>query len=386
MAGTSLSLRQRIRAAWQAVVSSPRRRGHVLRRPYPGLMGLLVLAGALLAAAGCQPAGESLPTLIPTEYLPTAIALTVQAGRTAQAAEASGPTETPAAPTGPADTVPPAATPAPLQETESPPRASTTVRVTFAPSASATAARPPSRTPTTTRTRWPSRTPTITPTPTLPAGGVQIFQPGPGSKVTSPLVVSGSILPGDSKRVRLELIGEDGSLLVRKVLTYQHTGGARVSFYEELEFELPGMAEAGRLQVSSEDAYGRTVVLGSSELLLLSMGEADINAPGDLMEDIVIRQPGAKTLIQGGTLTVAGLARPRGSGLLDIRLVASDGKVVGYGSAVIGPAGEQGYGRFSVEITYSVQSPTWVRLTIAETSLRIPGAVQVNSLEVLVGP
>jgi len=231
-----------------------------------------------------------------------------------------------------------------------------------------------------------TRTPTSVPTLSIPEAQIQIRQPGPLSKVTSPIKVTGNLKPGSTGRVRLELLGEDGRLLVRKLINYR-TDLGRLGLSEEVDYEISAVAEAGRLQISTYDQYGRMEELTSVDLILLSMGEADLNPPGSLTQPIIVQEPLPNKLIQGGKVLISGLARVSSDFPLLIELIAADGSIVGYRQAgvVAEPAG--GYTPFMVEVPYQVSEPTWVRLTVKEMSSgRIEGVIQLTSLEVLLSP
>jgi hypothetical protein len=158
---------------------------------------------------------------------------------------------------------------------------------------------------------------------------------------------------------------------------------------ENLDFGISAVAETGRLQISTEDGYGRITALASVELLLISVGNSDVNPPGSSMEPIVIREPGEKTLIQGGKLVVSGITNTGGTQPLLVELIASDGRIVGYRQASItGPAEgyDGGYFRFSAEVSYQVNSATWVRLTVKAYQDILPGPTHISSYEILLGP
>jgi hypothetical protein len=239
----------------------------------------------------------------------------------------------------------------------------------------------------------PSETPppvplrTLTPAPTLPVASIQITRPGPASRVVSPLRVSASLIPGANGTVKMELFGEDGRLLVRKILTYTANPGARVLAISNMDFEIAAVAEAGRLVISTEDTNGRIISLTSVDLVLLSLGEEDLNPSGTQFEPIVIQEPARNILIQGGTVLVSGLAKPRGQDTLLVQLLTADGKQLGPARlAEVEPSTGDGHGFFSAEISYSVTAPTWVRVTVSERVFEITEIVHLSSVEVLLSP
>ncbi len=289
--------------------------------------------------------------------LPTVIAMTIEAGRSPEATLFSATEPQTQAPT----------------ETEADPSAA----ATNPPAAETIPTIPP--------TPKPPRTPAPTPTPAIPNAAIQILAPGPASKVISPIKVTAYLKPAGKGNIRLELLGEDGRLLARKVVVYYP--GTWVHVLENIEFEIPGVAEASRLQISTEDSYGRINALASVNLILLSYGEDDINPSGSLAEPVFIQEPAPQTFIQGGKVQVRGLARPQGPDPLLIEMIGTDGKYIGPSRFVtLGTPGPDGYVPYTAEVPYSVTSATWVLLMVTDRGDRIPGPTHLSSVEILISP
>ncbi len=330
--------------------------------------GLWFVFLALVACQATDAPAPDLPTPLPQEYIPTAVALTLQA------VELRTPSLTPTETFTPHFvTLTPSRTP-----TRTPYPTSTPTRTPW-----------PSRTPTPTLTPTPSHTPSATPTPTdtprpvFPAGRIRLISPGPLSRVTSPIRVRANLAPGAGGRFRVELLGEDGRLLARKVLRYR---GERVNLSTDLPFEIPGAAETGRLQISTYDAYGRVLALQSVEIVLLSLGPQDIHVQQDLRENVLVLEPPAGASIRGGTLLVSGRARTASTQPLLISLVTPDGKVVGERLAALTPEPGEDYASFLVTVPYRVQETVTVRLTVTLRDGRIPGATYITTQEIEISP
>src|SRR6185295_14299680 len=184
----------------------------------------LLLASLLGLLAGCAAPTESpIPTAYPPDYLPTVIALT------AESANHLG-TEVALVLT---PTVPPTDTPEPTL--------SPTPRPTF------------------TQTTIPGHDP----------AAIQIFAPGPMSKVVSPINLRMNIIAGESEKVEIALYGEDGRLLARN-LKRVPISGKGVLQQIKVPFEIPAAAEVGRITISTLDKAGRIQFLNSVHVLLLS--------------------------------------------------------------------------------------------------------------------
>lgn len=323
----------------------------------------------LLVLAGCSPPGQDvLPAARATELLPTWVAETIQARQIPFLTIEISPS--------------PAVTKPATQEAVSQPPASPTLTVQVSSSSEPSITVEETNTPAVRSTR----TPTTTPTPAIPDAAIQVFEPGPLSRIISPLQVRAWVKPGGDGNVRIELLGEDGRLLVRKILRYGE-GSRRFFLDETLEFEIPGVAETGRLQISTHDTYDRLVSQSAHDLILLSIGDNEINPSGELTELVIIKEPLPNKLIQGETLLISGLARSFYNQDLLVELIARDGKVVGYRQAFV-PEGNQGmYVPFIVEVPFKVDAVTNVRLTIKGfSSSRIEGIIYVVSEEILLSP
>ncbi len=315
-----------------------------------------LLAGLLAACSSLsQPA---LPTPLPPEYLPTAVALTFEAGV--------------AKPTGLLETTPPTNTTTPV--------------ATLSPGPSSTVLPPATEPPTTFFLETPTIGPTATSTPEFPIAGIQIFKPGDLSKVASPIEINAYLRPGARGRVTLELFGEDGRQLVRQIKPFNTLPGARVNLNAELEFGIQAAAEVGRLVISTQDESGRPVAVNSVDLILLSLGQSDLNPSDALLEDIIIQQPVVNTLIQGGTLVVSGLANPDTDRPLHVEIVNDKNQVVGQRLAAVDQPNDSGYGTFAVEVPYQVNGFSSVRLIVYEAGEQMSPIRHLASMEFMLSP
>jgi hypothetical protein len=309
---------------------------------------------------GCTPLNRpELPTLMPTEHLPTAVALTLEA----RGANLNSP-------------APITSTPQNTPEVFVNPPQEPTITPTFVPTPTSPTVTPESIV-----------LPLTTPAISIPSGVIQIQAPAEASRVTSPFRLRAQLQPGPNGVVRIELLGEDGRLLMREVKVYRPTPETPLTLGLEVRFGITAVAEAGRLVISIEDEFNRTMALASVNLILLSIGESDLNLGGETLERIVIEQPKPNALIQGGKVYVSGLARPHTDQPLVIELRTSDNRIVGIQHLVhLIPAADGEYSTFAAEVPYQVSAPTKVRLMVWERGGHIPGMAHLSSLEVMLSP
>jgi len=345
----------------------------------------LVLSTILLAVLGVSCSGLAYtpnPTAFPADYIPTVIALTHQAGESPTPAPTQTSVLVAPQPTSPTPTLVPSSTPDPTATA-----LAYNPTITSSPIPSATSTLTLSVTP----NRRATRTPTITPTPTLPVAGVQINEPGPMSRVISPLHVVANLrsLPSGTYHIEIwaEPLHQDGDAqpLYKEVQRLISNPIDWVFIDQVIEFELSRVSEFGQLRLGMYDTYGRPVSVNSVDLLLLTMGASEITPSEARTERIIIREPTPNQLIQGGKVIVSGLAKP-GEDFMLVELVAADGSIVGYRQVFVTPAADGSYVPYAIEVPYEVSTPTWVRLTVSESSTRIPGIEHLTSVVVLVSP
>ncbi len=332
---------------------------HSLYQANKWIFGLLVIV-----LCGCNaPMRSRLPTPMPTEYLPTAVALTLEAGKTLFP---------------PLKVNPPTDTPQMIQALP------TLTQTSTSQSLATLTPMPPLFTPT---------EPAVSPSAisygqvTIPEAEIVFRTPGHLSKVASPIPVYAILKPGYLQRARVELIGEDQRVLARQIISLPYInrfGEAILSI--KLDFEIPGTAESARLSISVEDEYGRMTALNSIPLILLSVGESDIIPALDLRQPIFIQQPAPKTLIQGDTVVVSGRAHPDGDEFIMIQLVGQDGKVVGKRVCSLSAPDASDYGMFVIDVPYTVTESTPVLMIVWQSDSGFSNITHLTSQEVLLSP
>ena len=297
----------------------------------------LLLASFLGLLAGCAaPPTSAIPTAYPPDYLPTVIALTADSANQmgTQVALALTPT------LAPSDTPEPTLSPTP--------------RPTF------------------TQTTIPGHEP----------AAIQIFAPGPMSKVVSPIALRMHITVGDSGKAQIDLYGEDGRLLTRNVKRVPSSGKG-VDQQIKIPFEIRAAAEVGRITISTLDKAGRIQSLNSVHVLLLSSGTNEINPPGNPSEPVGVFSPALEEPVSGGVLSLKGDVWPFNLNPVILELIGPDNKSMGLRILTLNNLNPQ---LMDTTIPYEVSEPTLARLTLRQDDDRITGLFYVYSQEVLLNP
>lgn len=310
---------------------------------------------------------------MPAEYIPTAAALTLQAGGFVHQPTAQTPTREseqtnlpPSEEIGITSTA--TALPTPFTETFTP--QSSSAPTSLKPPGNGIRVTPP---------------PTM-PLPQIPEARIQIYQLGELSRVTSPFPVIARLTSRVGKVARVELFGEDGRLLARYLQTYTTLPWNTAKIFIEMSFEISAAAELGRLVISVEDVFGRLMDLNSVNLILLSEGYTELNPPTALYQTIVIQEPVEESLILGGVVYVSGVAQTSSDLPLKVSLIAEDGRIVGQRLAGVFRSNPGDYGYFFAEVPYTVQEITPVRLVVYEEGGILSPISHLSSAPILLAP
>ncbi len=297
-----------------------------------------VVAVIFALLSGCAlPGGAAPPTPYSPAYLPTVIHMTAQVIEATTAA-AMGP---------------------PALPTQTPTEAATLVPPTLGPSATPTAG------------------------PGTPLAQIQIKAPGPMSKIVSPIQIQVLVVAGESRRVEIDLFGEDGSLLGRKVLAVVGSpAGDPLSV--KIPFEIRAAGETGFIQISTDDARGRIQSLTTLQVLLLSSGTSQVTPAGNaIYERVVLPHLEAGADVSGGIVQLEGQVLPYNRQPIIIQLMSTDGKYQWL--RVLTTTGTD-WQSFDTTVPYKVTSPTPARLYFQQSDDLLSTPAYVYSQEILLNP
>ena len=303
---------------------------------------LILLASFLGLVSACAPQSSPTPTPFPPEYLPTVVVLTAQAAFATSAALT--PTTVPVT-----ETLPP---PVPSLEIPSP-------------------------------------------TPTLAAGfsdysQIRITSPGPMSSLTSPFIMNAIIAAGESDKIQVDLLGEDGRVLQRFIQKLERNPLGIFQRFE-FDFEIRAVSEAGYIRISTKDDFGRMQALNTMPVLLYSVGTTQVNPPGNLIyERVAMDGFKEKTEFFSGQVPLKGRIWPYNDEPVFVDLVTPDGKIVS--TRVLAMSGSEAQ-PFETVLPYNITEPTPARLTFRQDnpllSLSDPELgklVYVYTVEVILNP
>jgi hypothetical protein len=221
--------------------------------------------------------------------------------------------------------------------------------------------------------------------PIYPLSDLRILSPGEGSRLSSPIRPELSILLGAENTVEVELLNSSGALLVKKLLQYsQISSSQRILIQPEMDFEIAGDEEAGRLVVKTYDNYGRLIALTSCDFTLLAEGVSIFEAARVPYESFLLTEPRAGSVIQDDVVTVSGYARPVSQSAIVIELVDENGSEIS--NRVFYLTGDPGGAPviFNATLPYQVERETAVRLILRQAKGTFPGPAVASSLLLII--
>jgi len=257
---------------------------------------------------------------------------------------------------------------------------------TPAPATSAPAAPAPTSLPDASATPEPVFTPTVLPLRPAQEEAILILEPGPGSRVTSPLRVAGIADSTFEQALVVRLVLDDGTLLALEPTTIQTPMGTRGPFEVEVPFELAGERSA-LLQVYSASARdGGLTHLSSVGVLLALGGPAGIRPARAGPEQLQILQPRPVDRISGGVAHVEGFGLASFEGTLLVQIYDVDGNQVGSQSILV-QAPEMGVpGPFVADVPYTVTAEGPGRVVVVDPLPAFDGVGHIASVEVILAP
>lgn len=255
-----------------------------------------------------------------------------------------------------------------------------------------------------TATETPVPKPTSTPQqPVLPISVtdelINLSEPPSGSRLISPIVISGNSGPTFEQTLVISLTGQDGSQIALQSTTIQADAGEAGPFMLSLPFSI-NVETAARLSVYDVSARdGGIVHLNSVVLTLLPSGASEIAISSRLSKEAIhITRPLPMEEFSGGLLLVSGFAEyffegtlhfaicgAGGSGPAHLICGSEDNLLVESFTTITSP--DVGLaGPFSAQIEYSVAAATRARMVVYALS-PMDGAIEhLASQEIVLNP
>ncbi|MBN1267373.1 MAG: hypothetical protein JXA25_17915 [Anaerolineales bacterium] len=232
----------------------------------------------------------------------------------------------------------------------------------------------------------------------LPAGNEQtapgaaaqeailILEPGPGSRVLSPLHVTGWADPTFEQTLLARVLRTDGSLLIDQPIQIAADMGQRGPFGADLPFSV---TEAENVLVQILDISARdggVVHLASVGVTLLPGGDEVLSQAGLAEERLQIFRPAPGETIRGGRVLVEGYGLASFENSLVVEVYDAGGARVGFTPCMTSAQEPGEMGTFSVEVEYNVSLEGPGRVSVVDTLPVFDGVGHVTSVVVTLAP
>jgi hypothetical protein len=205
----------------------------------------------------------------------------------------------------------------------------------------------------------------------FPIAQLNLYRPGPDSRLVSPIEISAYVYPGAQGKISLQLWDEAGNLTADQLIQFKDSGW--VAFSSQIPFEVKAAGESALLTLTSFDDSGRRIALTSVPLLLLQLGESQVEVPGFAKNPFVLRQPAASTTVSGNPLHLEGYLHSFSTLPVIIEVINNNGAMVcSKQIGVPGVSSGDEYSSFSLDLPCLVSENTPVRISLRQTMDRLP--------------
>lgn len=228
--------------------------------------------------------------------------------------------------------------------------------------------------------------PTVPESAVAPAEAILIQEPGPGSRLTSPLLVRGEADSTFEQNLVVRLVDADGTELGLTAVTIAAEMGQRGPFEATLPFTVSGEQQAV-IQVFATSPRDGGVTHLNAVGVTLTDGVAEIRPfTADATERILITQPALAAQISGGTVQVSGVGIASFEQTLLVELVGEDGAVLASQPVIVNAPDLGQPGEFSADMSYSAIATSPGRIVVRDISPAFGGDTHVTSVEVTLSP
>jgi hypothetical protein len=215
---------------------------------------------------------------------------------------------------------------------------------------------------------------------------ILILEPGPGSRLVSPIRVAGVADSTFEQNLVVRILLDDGSQVALTPTTIQSELGQRGDFEVEVPFSISGERQAFIQVFSSSPRDGGITHLASTGVLLADTGPTDIRPGEDHPERIQINNLVPGDSLSGGVAHVEGFALASFEQTLVVEILDENGSVVGSQPLIVDSPEMGQPGPFKIDVAYSVAGPGPGRVVVRDPSPAFAGDVHLASVEVALNP
>jgi hypothetical protein len=225
----------------------------------------------------------------------------------------------------------------------------------------------------------------------IPAAGgeeaIMILEPGPGSRLVSPMHVTGWSDPTFEQGLSVRLLSFEGGEIIATMSTQIMADvGQRGAFAVEIPFTVTEEQNALLQVLSYSPRDGGVTHLSSVIVTLLPDGIASLIARSPYPEQIEVLQPAPGSIVAGGIVHVEGVAIASFEGTLVVELYDETGSLLASEPLIV-DAPDMGLpGTFALDLVYSISSEGAGRVVVIDPSPAFDGFNHLASVEVRLQP
>jgi hypothetical protein len=221
---------------------------------------------------------------------------------------------------------------------------------------------------------------------TAPEDAILILEPGPGSRLTSPLHIAGWADSTFEQTLVVRIVLDDGTELALTPTIIQAELGQRGPFAVDIPLAITGERQAFVQVFATSARDGGITHLSSVAVTLTESGPVDIRQVTDYSERINIYSPILGATVSGGIAHVEGFALASFEQHLVVEVYDLDGNLIGF-SPVTVTAPDLGIpGPFMVDVPYTLAAAGPGRIVVRDPSVAFEGDVHLSSVEVMLSP
>lgn len=222
--------------------------------------------------------------------------------------------------------------------------------------------------------------------PGLPEEAILIQEPGPGSRLVSPIRVAGVADPTFEQTIGIRVVLPDGTELATSSGITTAGAGQRGPFEAQVEFQTAQETNALIQVFAVSPRDGSIVHLASVGVTLAPSGSANIVAAPDHPEQIAIIQPSAGSTISGGAAHVSGYGSASFEQHLLVQVQDASGQVIGSAPLIVQSPNMGEPGPFAIDVPFTLTGAGAGRITVHDPSPAFGGDIHVSSVEVQLAP
>ncbi len=219
-----------------------------------------------------------------------------------------------------------------------------------------------------------------------PAEAILILEPGPGSRLTSPLRVAGIADSTFEQHLLIRLVLDDGTEIASSPVIIQTEFGTRGPFEGELAFTIAGERNALLQVLSSSPRDGGITHLASVGVTLAPTGPVQVLPAAPHPESIQITAPQPGDTATGGVVHVAGIGLASFEGTLLVEVYDEQGTLIGSQPVLVEALDIGLPGTFSVDVPYSVGVAGFGRIAVVDPLPAFDGLGHIASVELRLLP